>query len=114
METLFSLINSGACGLVSMALIGAVLHPKVHDGIVIKVGLICMALGFGAIALLLYEGVMPRTLVGMEHALMLVNAGIAVVILGYVWRKSKVHHPVRRATDWADPMETRPMQSDHL
>jgi hypothetical protein len=110
MDLLLSWVNAAACGLISLALIGAILSPKVHDGIVIKVGLICLAAGFGAIALRLIDGVAPDEVVGLERALLLVNAGIAVVIVGYLMRKARRHHPVRRSTDWAQLMDTRPME----
>lgn len=100
MEFLLSLINAAACGLISVALIGAILSPRVHDGIVVKIGLISMAIGFGAIALRLLEGVKADEIAGLERALLLVNSGLAVVIIGYVMRKIRVHHPVRRIEDW--------------
>ena len=102
MDTLFSFVNAGAFGLICFALLGAILSPRVHDGVVVKIGLICMALGFGAIALQLWRGIEANDLLSLERALLLVNAGLAVVIIGYLWRKAKVHHPVRRSTDWAD------------
>lgn len=101
MDMLLSWINAAACGLISLALLGAILSPKVHDGVVIKIGLICLAAGFGAIALRLFEGVDPDEVQSLERALLLVNAGVAVVIIGYLMRKSR-HHPSRRSTDWAD------------
>lgn len=112
MDLLLSWVNAAACGLISIALIGAILSPKVHDGVVIKIGLICLAAGFGAIALRLLDGVNPDEVVGLERALLLVNAGIAVVIVGYLMRKARKHHPVRRSTDWAQLMDTRPMEPD--
>lgn len=102
MDMLLQLINSGACGLITTALAWMVLSPKVHDGVVIKAGLICMALGFGSIALLLGGGITEKEIVGLERSLLLINAGIAVVIVGYLLRKARAHHPVRRSTDWTD------------
>ncbi len=110
MDLLLSWVNAAACGLISLALVGAILSPKVHDGIVIKVGLICLAAGFGAIALRLVDGVGPDDVIGLERALLLVNAGIAVVIVGYLMRKA-LRHPVRRSSDWAQLMDTRPMEN---
>lgn len=110
MDLLISWVNAAACGLLSLALLGAILSPKVHDGIVIKVGLICMCAGFGAIALHLLDGIGPDEVMGFERALLLVNAGVAVVIVGYLLRKARLHHPVRRSTDWASLMDTRPME----
>jgi len=103
METLLSWINALACGLISLALIGAIVSPRVHDGVVIKIGLICLALGFGAIApLLLSPDMLPFRTLGMERALMLVNAGIAVVIVGYLMRKARTQRQITGSTDWAE------------
>lgn len=108
MELLLSWINAAACGLISIGLIGAILSPRVHDGIVVKIGLISMATGFGAIALRLFEGVKAEEIIGLERAILLVNSGIAVVIFGYLMRKAKVHHPVRRVEDWVSPSDSIP------
>lgn len=89
MDLLLSWINAAASGLISLVLIGAILSPKVHDGVVVKIGLICLAAGFGAIALRLLDGIGPDEVVGLERALLLVNAGIAVVIVGYLMRASR-------------------------
>jgi len=100
MDILFLWLNAAACGLISVAIIGAVISPRVHDGVVIKVGLICMAVGFGAISLQLLECVEALT-----RPLMLVNSGIAIVIVGYLMRKARARHPVRRTSDWFTIME---------
>ena len=110
MNLLLSLINAAACGLISVALLGAILSPKVHDGIVIKIGLISMAAGFGAVALVLWEGLTAALVPSIERALLLINAGIAVAIVGYVIRRATSHHELRRSTDWAALMDTRPME----
>lgn len=86
MDALLQLINSGACGLIAVVLGWIVLDPKVHDGVVVKTGLICMALGFGSVALLLPGGLTEAEVVGLERSLLLVNAGLSVVIVGLVWR----------------------------
>lgn len=114
MNVLLSIINAGACGLISLCLLGAILSPKVHDGVIIKFGLFCMCCGFGAVALVLRDGIGgAEQMLSLERALMLINAGIAVVILGYLYRKAKLHHPVRRSTDWAQLMDTRPQDAEH-
>lgn len=110
MNLLIAWVNAAACGLISLGLIGAIISPKVHDGVVIKIGLISMAAGFGAMALRLVDGALPDDAVGIARALLMVNAGLAVVIVGYLMRKAKLHHPVRRSTDWAQLMDTRPME----
>ena len=40
---------------------------------------------------------------------LLINAGVAVFILGYLWRRSRARHGLRRSTDWAD-LDTLPME----
>jgi hypothetical protein len=107
MDTILALINAAACGLIAMALLGAILSQRVHDGIVIKVGLSSMALGFGSIALRLADAEARYSLLGMERSLVLINAGIAVVILGYILRRAMAKHPIRRVTDWAAFEDTR-------
>lgn len=107
MDTLANLINAAACGLISMVLMWLILSPKAHGGVVIKAGLIAMALGFGSVALLLVDGLAPEQIVSLERSLLLINAGIATVIAGYLLRKMRCGHSLRRATDWAD-LETLP------
>lgn len=110
MDLLLAWINAAACASISLALVGAILSPKVHDGIIIKTGLICLAAGFGAIALRMADGVGPDDVLSLERALLLVNAGIAVVIVGYLLRRSSLPHPARRSTDWTQPADTQPME----
>ena len=98
MDYLLSTMNAIACGLISFALIGAVISPRVHDGIIIKVGLSSMALGFGSIAVALLFDI--ANVVSLERSLLMVNAGIAVVILGYILRRMRSRHALRRVTDW--------------
>lgn len=98
MDTLIVSINALASGLISIALIAAILSTRVHDGIVIKTGLCAMAVGFGSLALRMLE----QSTYGIERSLVLINAGIAVVIIGYLLRKARQGHRLRRVTDWAD------------
>lgn len=98
MDTALALLNATASAVITIALLAAILSPRVHDGVVIKTGLICMAAGFGSIALRFVD----HSVHGMERSLALVNAGLAVVILGYLWRRARAGHPIRRTTDWSD------------
>jgi len=98
MDTILKLLNFLSCGLIAIALIGAVLSPRVHDGVIIKVGLCSMALGFGSLAIgFLFD---TANMVSIERSLLMVNAGIAVVILGYIIRRMRSRHELRRVTDW--------------
>lgn len=100
MDILLTLANATACGMIFFALVGAILSPRVHDGIVIKAGLICMALGFGSIMLSLADGSAIGDGQRLVRALLLIHAGIAVVILGYIHRSHRENHPLRRKPDW--------------
>lgn len=102
MDTLLSLINGVTCGLIALALLGAIMSKHVHDGIIMKVGLVAMMFGFGSIALRMFDGLGPEDSLGLARSIMLVNSGIAVVILGYLVRRVRAHHPVRRMTDFTD------------
>ncbi len=100
MDLAFSLLNALACGLISLALIGAVLSPHVDDGIIIKVGLVSIALGFGASALRLLDGSSAGDGQVLGRCLLMINAGIAVVILGFLVRKVRDGHAFRRPLDF--------------
>lgn len=116
MDRLFDLVNALACGLIALALLGAILSSRVHDGIVIKVGLIVMMLGFGSIALRMLDGLGPEDAKGLARSILLVNAGIAVVILGYLVRRVRAGHKLRRTTDWAELHTDRmhwPVEESH-
>lgn len=99
MDALLAIINAAASGLIALALIAAIVSTRVHDGVVIKVGLIGMALGFGSIALRLLDGLTNSDAAGLAKSLVLINAGIAVAIVGYLLRRARAGHQVRRASD---------------
>lgn len=101
MDLILSLSNAAVCGVLSLLLMGMVLSNRVRDGIVIKAGLIAMALGFGAVALCFVDGSAMGDGMRLAPAILLVNIGIAVVIVGYLWRAYRAGHPLVRRTDWA-------------
>lgn len=107
MDFALSLINAIACSAISLALVGAILSTRIHDGVIVKTGLISMALGFGSIALRMFDGSVEGDGQGLARSLLLVNAGLAVVILGYLYRSRRKRHPLARTTDWADLETTR-------
>lgn len=107
MNEFLALVNGGASGLISLALCYVVLNPKIHDGIVIKLGLISMALGFGSIGLRMLDPVLMNDAIGFGRSVLLINIGVVVIILGYVTRCGRCGHALRRLTDWAE-LDTRP------
>ena len=100
MDAAIALVNGAASGLIAIALILAVLSHRIHDGVVIKIGLICMVVGFGSIAMRMFDGLRETDAVGFAKPIALINAGVVVVIIGYLWRKARAGRPMRRASDW--------------
>lgn len=100
MDTIVSLINGLASGIIALALIAAALSRRVHDGVIIKIGLCSMALGFVVLALHMLN--IRADVRGLERSLLLINSGIAVVILGYLFRTRAAGHALRRMSDWGD------------
>jgi hypothetical protein len=101
LDLLISLINAGTSLLISATLVLAMLSQRVHDGIIIKIGLGSMALGFLVVAMHMLE-ITGADVQGLQRALLLINSGLAVVIVGYVYRVHGAGHAFRRITDWAD------------
>lgn len=103
MDALFNWCTSASMGVVAIALMVAVLNPAVHDGVVVKAGLISMSLGFGSMALRTLEGAHNWDGIGMSRSVLLITGGVAIVIAGYLHRVRRVGHPLRRArSDWVE------------
>lgn len=98
--------------LVALVLIWSVLSPRVRDGVVTKLGLICMALGHASLAaqLRLIEFDSADTAVrGAVHAALLLSAGALVAAISILWRLVHPRHPKRRRSDWlSDPQHQEP------
>ena len=109
MNLYLAAVNALGSALICICLAWAVLTPGVRDGVIVKAGLICMSLGFGSIAARFVENDAIFDVVSLERAILLVNSGLAIVIIGYVLRKARTHHSLRRATDWGALMEDRPL-----
>lgn len=103
MDTLIAIINAGSSALIAVCLIWAVLDKRVLDGLVIKVGLCSMAMGFIVVSLHMLE-IGAADVRGLQRAMLLINSGIAVVILGYVFRHRSAGHALRRVSDWVETM----------
>jgi hypothetical protein len=86
--------------LVMVCLCGwAIMDPKVKDGIVIKIGLMFIALAFvGFFAL----GLEPTRMEVLEAAQALLHLGLIVCLIGYVVRRRRHAQATRRASDWVD------------
>lgn len=105
MDAVLTLANTFGCGLIALLLVWAVLSPHVRDGVVIKSGLIMMALGFGSIAIRMMDPwAAPDNQMAdaLARSILLINLGAAVVLAGYHWRKRHRPRVRRRVTDWGD------------
>jgi hypothetical protein len=86
MDHTLSLINlASSCALAALAA-WAVLSPSVRDGVLVKLGLILLAMGHGIAALHLAGGIDQADLMGLNRARFVSNLGLLVVVLGYGWR----------------------------
>lgn len=100
MDSAMALINAAVCGLIATALVALILSPRVNDGIVIKSGLICMALGFGAVAVRMADGLRAEDALHLARAILLINLGLLLAAGGYALRRKRARRPLRRASDW--------------
>lgn len=98
---LLDMLNTASCGGLALVLIYAVMHPRVQDGIIVKVGLISMALGFGSIAVRSLDGMTEGDAANLARSVLMISSGAFVVLGGYVIRNMR--HPARRLSDWLRP-----------
>lgn len=99
MDRTIALCNLVACGLLAGGALWAVLSPRVQDGIVIKLGLGMLSMGFAALGMALADA---RELQVVERALGLVHVGLLVVAAGIAirWRRAG---RVYRIDEWITP-----------
>lgn len=81
-----SAVNFTAAILLVAVSTYAVLSPKVHDGVVVKLGLILVALGAGGLASALYNGLDTQDIRALTHSTLMLNIGLLIVIIGGVLR----------------------------
>lgn len=106
LDQLIKLTSAAAFAAITLVLLYAILSPRVHDGVIVKAGLIVMAAGYGCKAALLW-GALPPLVMPLLRAQSLVNLGLAVVLVGYLLRSRREGHPVRRRRDWIEGRERR-------
>lgn len=97
LDSVLAVLNAFACLVLSAAASWAVLSPAVRDGVVVKAGLISVALGFLACAVLIVDD----RWWALNRALALVHGGGVTVLLGYATRVRGGRRKRRRVTDWA-------------
>lgn len=92
-NTFTALFLAGAC-------FWAVMSPRVRDGIVIKVGLILMAVGYMVIAHALTDGMDCSDVRGLARAALLTRVGLLIVLGGWYWRSTMRKRHLGRMSDW--------------
>jgi hypothetical protein len=102
MDGWINFVNVSLCALMAGALAWAVLSHRVHDGVVIKVGLVLMSVGFGALAYHLGDGLQARDGAGIERAILSVNMGVLVALVGALARIRKQPDAIYRLSKWVD------------
>ena len=89
MDHVLSLVNlATSCTLAALAAWG-VLSRSVRDGVVVKIGLICLSLGHGIAAMHLADGIAQADLLGLNRARFVSNLGLLVVVVGYWIRHTR-------------------------
>lgn len=94
-------INTIVCCALAAAASWACLSPRVKDGIIIKLGLVGLALGFASYGYLVFAGLDVQAL---TRAQLVINAGVVVTVAGW-WlrgRPGRQHVPERRASDFVE------------
>lgn len=100
MDALIAAFNALVCAVLALLTAWAVLSPRINDGVMIKAGLIFMALGFSATAVALADGQTCSDLHVLGRAELLTHTGLLVVGLGFAWRIRDGRRRCRRVTDW--------------
>lgn len=91
--------NAATSLLLALLCAWAVLNPRVRDGIIIKLGLIGMSLGFFVTFWAVADGMDCDDLNALARAGLLTRGGLLIVIAGWAWRVAHTGHALRRARD---------------
>lgn len=83
MDQAITTINAAVSGTLAGAIAWAILSRRVKDGVVIKVGLILLALGCAVTCIKLIDGLDNMDLLALNRARLLAHAGLLVVLVGY-------------------------------
>lgn len=86
MDSFIAGFDALVCAVLALIASWAVISPRINDGVVIKAGLIFMALGFSAAAVVLGDGQACTDLRVLGRAELLSHSGLLLVALGSTWR----------------------------
>ena len=100
------LFNGAVHLAIGAALVWAVLSKRVRDGIVVKAGLILLALAFLGLGCQLIGGIEWGGAIYIARALVLQALGLLLLALGYWIRRRRAGNPLTRISDWVDLDDT--------
>ena len=95
-------INAVFAGLLCAACVYAVMSARVKDGLIVRLGLVVMALGFGAMSGRLATGMHTGEIDSFQRIMLFVHVGLSLCIIGVVWRVKTCKHAKDTASDWVD------------
>jgi hypothetical protein len=101
-DSILNILNTAACCALALVTSWACLSAKVHDGIIIKIGLIFATFGFSGHAWITHDGIEAVDAIAMIRAQLLINAGVVTAVLGWLARGHRKNGRERRATDFVD------------
>lgn len=102
MDGLAAIVNALVSAVLCAASGYAVVSPRVRDGILAKIGLVAISIGFGvsAVALMASPGCDGAVTIGRAH--MMVHVGLLVVAAAWCVRVRRHRRVLRRASDFVD------------
>ena len=95
MDDFIAILNGVISVAFSAVLVWGVLSPRVRDGVVVKFGMILMAIGFALSAALLLDGIDHADLIPLNRSRLLSHVGAVVAVVGWAWRMyrgERLHH----------------------
>jgi len=98
MDDLIRTANGAVALLCTIGLSWVVLSRRVNEGLVVKLGLVAMAIGLGVTALITFGDIEIQR--GLRNAGFFTRCGLLVVIVGVLCRARARRHPRRRASDF--------------
>lgn len=95
-------LNIVACGLICVGSGVVIMHPKIHEGLILRVGLVLLSLGSFALAVNMAASNEANPL---RHALALCLGGVVIIGLGIARRLYTDPHMrelAQRVSGWGD------------
>lgn len=104
-------INVGCAAALCLITAWAIVTPKIHEGPMIKIGLVLLDLGLFGVSALLPTLADQPSLLPLMHALLLGNVGVVVTAGGLawrIWRRPDVRAAAVAITGWPPLHDDRP------